>query len=116
MQICRRALRRSLNDLVKGGASFSVLTGSKCGKDMEQRITKEAVTRVSMAITALTGLSCCKAYVRASLDVAVDYLKESLGIGLFKGKITACDYSPKHPHGAKRRNVLIFLAPVSVAK
>ena len=83
------------------GACFAVLTGSRCGKDEEQRITMEAVTRVAGAITNLTGPSCCKAYVRTSLDVAVDYLKESLGIELPHSTEAACAYSPKHPHGCR---------------
>jgi hypothetical protein len=40
------------------GACFAVLMGSKCGKNEEQRITMEAVTRVTRAITDLTGPSC----------------------------------------------------------
>ncbi len=83
------------------GACFAVLTGSKCGKDEEQKITMEAATRVAGAITSLTGPSCCKAYVRTSLDVAVNYLKEGLGIELPKGETSACKYSPKHPHGCR---------------
>ena len=42
----------------------------------------EAVTRVSRAIADLTGPSCCKAYVRASLPVAVDIFAEKFGIDL----------------------------------
>lgn len=90
------------------GACFAVLTGSKCGKDVEQRITMEAVTRVAGAITGLTGPSCCKAYVRISLDVAVNYLKESLGVGLLKGERAYCDYSPKHPHGCREKRCPYF--------
>jgi hypothetical protein len=84
------------------GAVFAVLTGSKCGKDNEQRITMEAVTRVSREITNLTGPSCCKAYVRASLEVAVDYLGESLGIKLPGKQVSACSYTLKHPHGCRK--------------
>ena len=83
------------------GACFAVLTGSKCGKDVEQRITMEAVTRVTRAITELTGPSCCKAYVRTSLDKAVEYLRESLGIRLPLPESVACNYHLKHPHGCR---------------
>lgn len=90
------------------GACFSALTGSRCGKDEEQKITMEAVTRVTRAITDLTGPSCCKAYVRTSLGAAVDYLKESLGIELPKSEIVACNYSPKHPHGCRESRCPYF--------
>jgi hypothetical protein len=83
------------------GACFAVLTGSKCGKDQEQRVTMEAVTRVARAITELTGPSCCKAYVRTSLDKAVEYLGESLGIQLPPADRVVCNYSLKHPHGCR---------------
>lgn len=82
------------------GAVFAVLLGSKCGKDIEQRITMEAASRVSEVIRDLTGPSCCKAYVRASLPVAIDTLKESLGIVLpVKEREISCTYMDKHPHG-----------------
>ncbi len=84
------------------GAVFSVLTGSKCGTDREQRITMEAVTRVTKAITELTGPGCCKAYVRAALDVSVDYLKDSFGIVLPKNRPPECMHSDKHPHGCRK--------------
>jgi len=83
------------------GACFAILTGSKCGKDEEQRITMEAVTRVSWAITALTGPSCCKAYVRSSLETAGDYLEERFGIRLPMIKGTICNHSRRHPHGCR---------------
>ncbi len=84
------------------GACFSVLLGSRCGKDKEQRITMEAATRVSRAITELTGPSCCKAYVRASLFVAVEMLKEELGIVLPVSESPKdCTYADKHPHGCR---------------
>ncbi len=43
------------------GACFSVFLGARCGSDREQQITMDAATRVSQAITELTGPSCCKA-------------------------------------------------------
>ena len=62
------------------GACSAVLTGSTCGKGREQRITMEAVTWVTGAITDLTGPSCCRAYVWTAPYAAVKYLKESIGI------------------------------------
>lgn len=90
------------------GACFAVLTGSKCGKDEEQRITMEAVTRVTRAITDLTGPSCCKAYVRTSMDKAVEYLGESLGIQLRRADSVVCNYSLKHPHGCRETRCPYF--------
>ncbi len=84
------------------GACFAVLTGSKCGKDKEQRIAMEAVTRTAQAITDLTGPSCCKAYVRTSLNAAVNYLKESTGIELPPAGLVDCKFSSSHPHGCRR--------------
>jgi|GEM_PF-451332 len=83
------------------GACFAILTGSKCGTDQAQRITMEAVTKVSRAIAELTGPSCCKAYIWTSLDVAAEYLAESLGIILPAGRRFACTYTLKHPHGCR---------------
>lgn len=91
------------------GACFAILTGSKCGKDEEQRTTMEAVTRVSRAITGLTGPSCCKAYVRSSLEIAVDYLRESPGIDLpLPVRTIACNHSLKHPHGCRETKCPYF--------
>jgi len=84
------------------GAVFATLLGSKCGKDIEQKITMEAATRVSEVIRDLTGPSCCKAYVRASLTVAADLLKERLGVALpIKEREISCTYTEKHPHGCR---------------
>lgn len=91
------------------GACFSVLTGAKCGTDEAQRLTMEAVTKVSRAITDLTGPSCCKAYVWSALDVAGDSLRESLGIVLpSHSEKIACSYTHKHPHGCRGNNCPYF--------
>jgi hypothetical protein len=81
------------------GSVFSVLTGAKCGTDEAQHITMEAVIRVSRAIAALSGPSCCKAYVRAALEAGVDYLCERLGIELPRGSRVVCAWVERHPHG-----------------
>lgn len=39
-----------------------------------------AVTKVFQVVSYLTGPSCCKAYVRGSLEVAAGVLKEKLEI------------------------------------
>jgi len=84
------------------GAVFSILLGSKCGKDIEQRITMDAATRISEVIRDLTGPSCCKAYVRASLFVATDFLEEKFNITLsIKEREISCTYVERHPHGCR---------------
>ncbi len=84
------------------GACFAILLGSKCGTNIEQKITMDAVVAVSKAIAELTGPSCCKAYVRAALAVAVDLLNERFGISLpVKDGSLTCTYADKHPHGCR---------------
>lgn len=91
------------------GAVFAILLGSRCGTDREQRITMEAVTRTCRAITELTGPSCCKAYVRASLAVAAEYLHESLGIVLpLYYDVAHCTYPADHPHGCREADCPYF--------
>lgn len=93
------------------GACISVLTGAQCGKDREQRLTMEAVTRVMKAITELTGPSCCKAYVRSALACAMDFLAEHLSIHLPSGNVTTCRFSPRHPHGCRETDCPYFDIP-----
>ncbi len=83
------------------GACFSVLTGSRCGTDMEQRITMKSVTSVMDAIAELTGPSCCKAYVWVSLKIAIKHLKEFAGIALPSEREYTCIHSSSHPHGCR---------------
>lgn len=93
------------------GACVSVLTGSQCGRDSEQRTTMEAVTGIARAITDLTGPSCCKAYVRASLRSVVQFLAEHLEIRLPNGDDWACRFSPRHPHGCREMKCPYFRQP-----
>lgn len=91
------------------GACFSILFGAKCGKDMEQRITMEATTRVSRTITDLTGPSCCKAYVRTALNAAVDLIREVFNIALpMHDSAPSCAHSDKHPHGCRETKCPYF--------
>jgi hypothetical protein len=84
------------------GACFSIFLGAHCGTDREQRTTMEAATEVSRAIAGLTGPSCCKAYVRAALSVAVALFSERFGIALpVKQASPVCKHSAKHPHGCR---------------
>jgi hypothetical protein len=86
------------------GACFSLFLGSRCGSDTEQQITMNAVIRVSQAVAALTGPSCCKAYVRAALSVAIAIFAERFGI-VFPVAITPiiCRDSNRHPHGCREQ-------------
>lgn len=90
------------------GACFSVFLGARCGTDREQRITMEAATRVSQAITGLTGPSCCKAYVRAAVPVAVSLFQERFGVMLPITGPAACKHSAKHPHGCREEKCPFF--------
>jgi hypothetical protein len=84
------------------GACVAILTGSKCGLDQEQRLTMELVSRVVRAITDLTGPSCCKAYVRVSLNVAMDFLQEHFSLRLPGKDVQPCQHMTKHPHGCRQ--------------
>jgi len=93
------------------GACFAMLLGSKCGKDTEQKITMDATVAVAKAIADLTGPSCCKAYVRAALLVAVEFLKERLEISLpVTNPSVFCSYVSKHPHGCRSDRCPYFIA------
>ncbi len=84
------------------GACIAILTGSKCGLDKEQRLTMELVARVVRAITKLTGPSCCKAYVRVSLESAVDFLEHNFSITLRANDFGPCQHMTQHPHGCRK--------------
>jgi len=95
------------------GACMAILTGSKCGVDREQRLTMELVAGVVRAIAEQTGPGCCKAYVRVSLAVAVDFLEHHFSLSL-PGKMDAsCRHMELHPHGCMRERCLYF--PMSQA-
>jgi hypothetical protein len=95
------------------GAGIAILTGSKCGLDKEQRLTMELVSRVIRTITELTGPSCCKAYVRASLGVAVHFLQEKLSLTLPEKTSTPCQHMAKHPHGCRLEKCPYYSAAIS---
>lgn len=91
------------------GACFAVLTGSRCGKDSEQKLVMETVTQVSRAITDLTGPSCCKAYLWAAFSVALAALKENFAIELPGRDGIICCYSQRHPHGCREDKCPYFI-------
>ena len=84
------------------GACIAIITGSKCGLDQEQRLTMELVSRVITAITDLTGPSCCKAYIRISLKVAIDFLEQNFSLKFPGENIGICHHMAKHPHGCRQ--------------
>jgi hypothetical protein len=94
------------------GACFSLFLGAQRGSDTEQRITMEAVVKVSQAIAGLTGPSCCKAYVRAALASAVTVFAERFGIILpSKDGGILCRHGVKHPHGCREEKCPYFQQP-----
>jgi len=96
------------------GACFSIFLGARCGSDREQRIVMEVVTRVSGAITDLTGPSCCKAYVRSALTVAVAMFAEKFGVVMpVKDTVIVCSHSVQHPHGCREEKCPYFKKPTT---
>jgi len=94
------------------GAVLSVFLGARCGSDREQRIVMDVATRVSRAITELTGPSCCKAYVRAAIPVAVEVFAGSLGIVLpLKEAHPVCEHAARHPHGCREEKCPYYRKP-----
>jgi hypothetical protein len=96
------------------GACFAVFLGSRCGSDMEQKITMNAVIKVSQAVTELTGPSCCKAYVRAALPEAATIFAERFGIVLPVSKTSIiCKDSNRHPHGCREEQCPYYRKPAT---
>lgn len=94
------------------GACFSVFLGSRCGSDTEQKITMDAVIKVSQCIAGLTGPSCCKAYVRSALAAAVEIFVERFGIVLPVAKLSIiCEDSNRHPHGCREEKCPYYHKP-----
>jgi hypothetical protein len=83
------------------GAAYSVLVGAQCGRGPQTRATMELVARLAAATRDEADPGCCKAYVRRGLEVAVDYLSESLGISLSPAPAIACRDMDRHPHGCR---------------
>lgn len=96
------------------GAVFSIFLDARCGTDREQQIVMEAVSRVSLALTELTGPSCCKAYVRAAIPVAAGLFQERLGISLpAASSAPVCSHAVKHPHGCREQKCPYYRRPAS---
>jgi len=85
------------------GACFSVILGSRCGTDKEQKTTMCAVSEIVRGIAELTGPGCCKAYARKSIEIAQEFLKKNLQIRLSESKTEIiCKDSERHPHGCRK--------------
>lgn len=84
------------------GACFSVFLDARFGCDAEQKIVMEAAIQVSQGIAALTGPSCCKAYVRSAIETASRILADRFGIVLPATQSpVVCRHSSKHPQGCR---------------
>ena len=96
------------------GAVFSVFLGARCGSDREQQIVMEAVTRAMQAMTDLTGPSCCKAYVRAAVSVAVSLFAEKFGMVLpLSTSPVICGDAERHPHGCREEKCPYYRKPAN---
>jgi hypothetical protein len=94
------------------GAVFSIFLGARCGSDREQKIVMDAVTRISQAVTDLTGPSCCKAYVRAAIPVAAGLFAEKFGVVIpIKNSSPICTHASKHPHGCREERCPYYRRP-----
>lgn len=83
------------------GACFSVLLDAACPKDRETALTMQILARTISAVAEETGPCCCKNFVRTSLSVALDVLKENFHIELPHSTVTHCKYVSRHPHGCR---------------
>lgn len=96
-----------------GGIIYSILTGSVCGKDIEQRITMKITALLSAAIYGLTGPSCCKAYLFRSLEILVRSLYDDFGFTLTDNLAESefkCNFADLHPHGCMREKCPYYAA------
>ncbi len=83
-----------------GGIVYSILTGSVCGKNKEQKITMRITALLSKAIYDLTGPSCCKAYLFKSTEILVYSLYADFKFLLIDEDLTIkCKFKDAHPHG-----------------
>lgn len=94
------------------GAVLSVLLGARCGSDREQQIVMETVSRVSGRLAAITGPSCCKAYVRTAVRETAAVLSERLAILLpLPEGDPACTHADRHPHGCREERCPYYRKP-----
>ncbi|MHB1697733.1 MAG: DUF5714 domain-containing protein [bacterium] len=85
-----------------GGIVYSILTGSVCGKDKEQKATMGITAELSKAIYGLTGPSCCKAYLFKALEILTYSLYADFDFLLADSDIEIkCSFKDMHPHGCR---------------
>ncbi|MCL4429019.1 MAG: DUF5714 domain-containing protein [Deltaproteobacteria bacterium] len=83
-----------------GGIVYSILTGSVCGRNEEQKITMKITALLSKAIFDLTGPSCCKAYLFKALEILAASLKEDFNFILIDNDVDIkCNFKELHLHG-----------------
>lgn len=91
------------------GACYSVFLDARFGADAEQRIVMETVIKVSQGIAALTGPSCCKAYVRSAIETASGILADRFGVVLPSNEsLVICKHSSKHRQGCREEKCPYF--------
>lgn len=85
------------------GACFSVLLGAACPKDEETSKTMYVVRDIINSTASLSGPCCCKAFVRNSLNIAVEYARVLFDIEFDTADSSKkCTYVERHPHGCRR--------------
>ncbi len=73
----------------------------------KEKIDEEIIDALRKRIKATD--SKIKAYVRASLRIAVNLLREKFGIKLPAKKLyVSCQFPPKHPHGCREERCPYF--------
>lgn len=115
-EMIREVLRRTQRQAIGGycgltgacgiplgiGACFSVLLDASCPKDRETALTMQILAQTIAAVAAETGPCCCKNFVRTSLLVATEALKEHFQVELPLSPEIQCKYVKRHPHGCRR--------------
>ena len=98
-----------------GGIIYSILTGSVCGKDKEQKITMKITALLSKAVFDLTGPSCCKAYLFKALEILTASLHEDFNFLLIDNDVNIiCNFKELHPHGCMLEKCPYFADPYYV--
>jgi len=91
------------------GASFSVILGAACPKDVETAQTMRIAGNIVQAISGLAGPCCCKAFVRIALAEAVAATRELFGVALPGAPPARCTYCARHPHGCRQEKCPYFM-------
>jgi len=91
------------------GASYSVILGAACKKDVETSTTMKIVGRIVNVIADEAGPCCCKNFVRTSLIESMKIAKKQFGV---KWKVpneyVVCTHNERHPHGCREYKCVYF--------